>query len=115
MQGVLAACLCKVCQQPVYAKLTVFNPLNAELNPICHLLALLGVHPILHISRIRVKVHALQWCTITFLLTGYLHRTCTQISQYSGAHVIRHKERIILNLYPFGTGVLHLNFSTPCM
>jgi len=32
-----------------------FNPLNAELNPICHLLALLGAHPILHISRIRVN------------------------------------------------------------
>ena len=31
------------------------NPLNAELNPICHLLALLGPHLILHISRIRVK------------------------------------------------------------
>ena len=33
-----------------------FNPLNAELNPICHLLALLGAHHILHVSRIRVKV-----------------------------------------------------------
>ena len=32
-----------------------FNPLNAELNPICHLLALLGVHQFLHVSRIRVK------------------------------------------------------------
>jgi hypothetical protein len=31
------------------------NPLNALLNPICHLLALLGAHPILHVSRIRVK------------------------------------------------------------
>ena len=31
------------------------NPLNAELNPICHLLALLRAHHILHISRIRVK------------------------------------------------------------
>jgi hypothetical protein len=31
------------------------NPLNAELNPIYHLLALLGAHHILHISRIRVK------------------------------------------------------------
>jgi len=29
-----------------------FNPLNAELNPICNLLALLGAHHILHISRI---------------------------------------------------------------
>jgi hypothetical protein len=32
-----------------------FNPLIAELNPICHLLALLGAHPILHVSRVRVK------------------------------------------------------------
>jgi hypothetical protein len=32
-----------------------FNPLNDELNPICHLLALLGAHHILLISRIRVK------------------------------------------------------------
>jgi hypothetical protein len=31
------------------------NPLNAKLNPICHLLALLGAHLILYISRIRVK------------------------------------------------------------
>ena len=31
------------------------NPLNAELNPICHLLSLLGAHHILHVSRIRVK------------------------------------------------------------
>ena len=34
---------------------TNFNPLNTELNPICHLLALLGVHHFLHVSRIRVK------------------------------------------------------------
>jgi hypothetical protein len=33
-----------------------FNPLNAELNFICHLLALLGAHHILHVSRIRVNV-----------------------------------------------------------
>ena len=31
------------------------NPLNAELNPICRLLALLGAHHILHVTRIRVK------------------------------------------------------------
>jgi hypothetical protein len=30
-----------------------FKPSNAELNPTCHLLALLGAHHILHISRIR--------------------------------------------------------------
>ena len=32
------------------------NPLNAELNPICHLLAVLEAHHILHVSRIRVKM-----------------------------------------------------------
>jgi hypothetical protein len=32
------------------------NPLNAELNPICHLLALLEAHHIFHVSRIRVKL-----------------------------------------------------------
>jgi hypothetical protein len=32
-----------------------FNPLNVDLNPICHLLALIGAHHILHVSRIRVK------------------------------------------------------------
>ena len=39
-----------------YTVLTTYNinPLNAELNPICHLLALLGAHHILHVSRIRV-------------------------------------------------------------
>jgi len=37
------------------AQCTYFNPLNAELNLICHLLALLGAHHILHISGIRVK------------------------------------------------------------
>jgi len=32
------------------------NPLNAELNPICHLLAFLGAHHILHVSRVRIKI-----------------------------------------------------------
>jgi hypothetical protein len=32
------------------------NPLNAELNPSCHLLALLTAHHILHVSRKRVNV-----------------------------------------------------------
>jgi transposase len=31
------------------------NPLNPELNPICYLLAILGAHHFLRVSRIRVK------------------------------------------------------------
>jgi hypothetical protein len=39
----------------LYIGCMVLNPLDAELNLICHLLALLGAHLILHISRIRIK------------------------------------------------------------
>jgi len=51
-----------VCTSPLLIRATcpthpiLLNPLNAELNPICHLLALLGAHHILHISRIRVNL-----------------------------------------------------------
>jgi len=41
--------------RPIYGSLGV-KRLNTELNPICHLLALLGVHHILHVGRIRVKL-----------------------------------------------------------
>ena len=34
----------------------ILHPLNAELNSICHLLALLGAHLILHVNGIRVNV-----------------------------------------------------------
>jgi hypothetical protein len=43
------------------------NPLNAELNSICHLLALLGVHRILHVSRVRVGVSHLASSTFVYL------------------------------------------------
>jgi hypothetical protein len=33
----------------------IFNPLNAELNPIRHLLALVGAHHFVHVRRIRVN------------------------------------------------------------
>jgi len=39
----------------LYIGRTVLIPLNAKLNPTCHLLALLGAHHILHVSRVRVK------------------------------------------------------------
>ena len=43
------------------------NPLNPELIPICYLLALLGAHHFLHVSRIKVKL-------LTFrLLMSYIY------------------------------------------
>jgi len=43
------------------------NPLNPELNPICYLLALLGAHHFLHVSRIRVKLFTFR------LLMSYIY------------------------------------------
>ena len=49
------------------SKMFVINPLKPELNPICYLLALLGAHHFLHVSRIRVKL-------LTFrLLMSYIY------------------------------------------
>ena len=43
---------------PVLATDIAINTLNAELNPIRHLLALVGARHIVHVSRIRVKYSA---------------------------------------------------------
>ena len=43
-------------QAAVEGTVVCFNPLNAELNPICHLLALLGSATIVVVSRLRVNV-----------------------------------------------------------
>ena len=37
-------------------KSNLINPLNADLNPIRHMLALVGAHHIVHVSRRRVKI-----------------------------------------------------------
>jgi hypothetical protein len=49
-----ASAVCDMVYVPVPIP-SPLNPLNAELNPICHLLALSGTHPIIHVSRIRVN------------------------------------------------------------
>ena len=56
-----------------------FNPLNAELNPVCYLLALLGAHHILHVSRIRVKeirYGAVFWFQLAYMKGKYEHGKC---------------------------------------
>ena len=56
------------------------NPLNAELNPICYLLALLGAHHFLHVSRIRVKsltLKQLMSYIFKFNIHGTVHRSMT--------------------------------------
>jgi len=50
-----AAHSCMFLEYVQWLTVNIFNPLNAELNPICYLLALLGAHHFLRVSRIRVK------------------------------------------------------------
>jgi len=56
----------------------MINPLDVELNPICHLLALLGAHHILHVSRIRVNTYLYVWVYNIAIL-----RKHTEISEMS--------------------------------
>ena len=63
-----------VCSTPQCVGVYI-NPLNAELNPICHLLALLGAHHILHVSRIRVNIST-QW-NRAYLLRNKFSNTWT--------------------------------------
>ena len=57
---------------PINAELNpiLFNPLNAELNPVRHLLTLLGAHHILHVSRIRVSVPGVGSFGLGFLVSA---------------------------------------------
>jgi hypothetical protein len=49
--------VCGLSGSTTYFSTLSLNPLNAELNPICHLLALLGGAIIVVVSRLRVKRH----------------------------------------------------------
>jgi hypothetical protein len=53
-------------QKPIFC----FNPSNAKLNPICHWLALVGAHHILHVSRVRLITHRFmsRWDGLDLLL-----------------------------------------------
>ena len=63
----------------------MINPLNPELNPICYLLALLGAHHFLHVSRIMVKSLTLR------LLMSYIYGA--RILDVSRSHTTTHHSR----------------------
>jgi len=63
-------------------KQLLFNPLNTELNSICHLLELLGSHHILHIGWVRVNAQNIQETdsTMTFLpIINFLLQTLVRL------------------------------------
>jgi hypothetical protein len=69
-----------------------FNPLNAELNPICHLLALIA-HHILHVSRVRVN---LCWDIRPMYSLSYRGLVMkTSLKGGGGVHIVWHKSRFV--------------------
>ena len=63
------------------------NPLNAELNPICHLVALLGANHILHISRVRVnQLISFVFQSICFLFLAMCSFQCNFLLKCSPMH-----------------------------
>jgi len=65
----------------------LINPLNAELNPICYLLALLGAHHFLQVSRVRVKSLTLR------LLMSYIYIYGAPILDVSRSHTTTQHSR----------------------
>jgi len=83
---------------PTNAHLVQFNRLNAELNPVCCLLALLGDHHFLHVSRIRVKSLTLRLlmsyiCGASILYVSRSHKTTHQSRKNSCGRVISSSQR----------------------
>ena len=70
----------------------VLNPLNAELNPICYLLALLAHHS-LHVSRIRVKSLTLRLLMSYLYIYIYIYIYGAPILDVSRSHTTTHHSR----------------------
>jgi hypothetical protein len=88
-----------------------FNPLNAELNPFCHLLALLEAHHILHVSGVRVNVTAVPNTGVKLVQVKYYHGvpkclcfTALRLEMYKLNNILRQfAKRLTCILYmPFG-------------
>ena len=67
------------------------NPLNAKLNPICYLLALLGTHHFVHVSRIRVKSLTLRLLMSYIYIYIYIYGA--PILDASRSHTTTHHSR----------------------
>jgi hypothetical protein len=71
--------LCFIFYCKVVSRTLLFNPLNAELNPICYLLALLA-HHFLHVSRIRVKLLTLMLLINVIYIYIYIYIYMTLVA-----------------------------------
>ena len=70
-----------------------FNPLNPELNPISYLLALLGAHHFLHVSRIRVKLLSFRLLMSYIYIYIYIYIYGAPILDVSRSHTTTQHSR----------------------
>ena len=63
----------KALSRSLHIQPIILNPLNAELNPICHLLALLGGATIVVVSRLRVNLGNRERWVVRLTLRPALH------------------------------------------
>jgi len=69
---------------------SAFQGLNAVLNPICHLLALLGARHIFHVSGLRVKVPYLDFKpSITAMLSHHVPERVTTLRPWATSSAVR--------------------------
>ena len=73
--------------------LSYIKPLNPELNPICYLLALLGAHHFLHVSRIRVRSLILRLLMSCIYIYIYIYIYGAPILNVSRSHTTTHHSR----------------------
>jgi len=75
------------------------NPSNIKLNPICHLLALLGAHYILHVSRVRVKVLTSPgvYSTVTLYGTAFNKETPQMKNRNGTRSNVEHVKFVVVN------------------
>jgi hypothetical protein len=71
------------------------NPSNAELNPTCHLPALLGAHHILHVSRVRVKYPTKMYSRLKVKILTVYHRIL-EVKARSLPFVVLSRLRLIM-------------------
>ena len=71
------------------------NPLNAELKPTCHLLAILGAHHIFHVSGLRVNDHCVTYFAFHFSSFRYTEMNISVYYYYHHHHHHHHHHHLL--------------------
>jgi hypothetical protein len=86
----------------------IFNSLNAELNPICHLLVLVGAHHIVHVNRVRVN-NSFSTATVVTRTPRSLRFKRTLPVMFNSVLVTSNHWRLCQTVFEFNT--IHRHFA----